>query len=316
MDYTIGALAKLTGLPVKTIRYYSDIGVLPEHDRTPAGYRLYTDEDRARLELIRTLRELGLDLATIQALGSSQISLTDVLDLHLRAVETQIGALRRTRAVLRATLERGDPTDEDLRRLHALGRVGAADMNRLVGEFMGDVAGDNASRARWLACLRDAMVPTLPEEPTAEQLDAWLELTELLTDEDFRASLRAMSSEFWENMDDSQQEAWTATNQAVTETAMAAAEGGIDPESDEALPIIDRIVELMAGNRGAEPDPALRASILKSYDEHDPRAEYYWELMARIHGSPWPAPQTIAHQWMHRALRHRVARDANAGETT
>jgi MerR family regulatory protein len=59
MDFSIGELGKLTGLPVKTIRYYSDIGLVPEARRTDAGYRRYDAAGLARLELVRTLRDLG-----------------------------------------------------------------------------------------------------------------------------------------------------------------------------------------------------------------------------------------------------------------
>jgi len=57
MELSIGELAHLTGLPVKTIRYYSDIGLVPEARRTDAGYRRYDDAGLARLELVRTLRD-------------------------------------------------------------------------------------------------------------------------------------------------------------------------------------------------------------------------------------------------------------------
>lgn len=52
MSYTIGQLARLSGPPVKTIRFHSDTGVLPERGRTRSGYRLY-DDFRA------SLREMG-----------------------------------------------------------------------------------------------------------------------------------------------------------------------------------------------------------------------------------------------------------------
>jgi DNA-binding transcriptional MerR regulator len=67
---TIGRLAELTGVPVRTIRFYSDTAVdgsvLPEPaGRTAASYRLYPIEAAARLELIRTLRDLGVGLPTV-----------------------------------------------------------------------------------------------------------------------------------------------------------------------------------------------------------------------------------------------------------
>ncbi|MFD2356108.1 MerR family transcriptional regulator [Nonomuraea ferruginea] len=162
MDYSIGKLAQLTGLSVKTIRFYSDEGVLPAPGRTPSGYRRYTDEHRVHLELVRTLREIGVDLATIRSLGRR--GLKDVLALHLRAVETQLTALQRTRAVLRATLAKDDPADEDLRRLHTLGRLGAAEMETLLDTFIGDVGGSPAQR-EWLADMRACMAPRAARGP-------------------------------------------------------------------------------------------------------------------------------------------------------
>jgi len=60
-QFSIGQLARRTGIPVRTIRFWSDAGVLPPSGRTESGYRLYDAEDVARLELVRTLRDLGGD---------------------------------------------------------------------------------------------------------------------------------------------------------------------------------------------------------------------------------------------------------------
>ncbi|MEU8248241.1 MerR family transcriptional regulator [Nonomuraea sp. NPDC048916] len=292
MSYTIGRLAKLTGLPVKTIRFYSDSGVLPERERTPSGYRIYGDEDRAQLELIRTLREIGVDLATIRSLGDRR--LRNVLDLHLRAVETQLKSLQRTRAVLRATLARdGDPAEEDLRRLHALGRLGAAEMEILLDEFVDEVGGDIEARHEWLTHLRDAMLPELPEEPTVAQLDAWLELAELLADEDYRDSLRRQSRDFWEEERDF--DAWHEINAQVMREALTATQAGIEPGSPESEPILERILAVMGQSR---------EELLRSFDEHDPRAARLWELVSIIQDTPWPSEPTIAYGWIEDTLRH------------
>lgn len=64
---TIGALARLTGVPVKTIRNWSEQGLLPPAARTPAGYRLYGADAPARLEIVRSLRDLGIGLAAIRS---------------------------------------------------------------------------------------------------------------------------------------------------------------------------------------------------------------------------------------------------------
>jgi DNA-binding transcriptional MerR regulator len=64
--YSIGDLARRTGLTVRTIRFYSDRGIVPPADRSPAGYCRYGIDAVARLDLVRTLRDLGVDLSTIR----------------------------------------------------------------------------------------------------------------------------------------------------------------------------------------------------------------------------------------------------------
>ncbi len=64
-ELRIGQLAAELGLNPKTIRYYEDIGLLPNPERTPAGYRLYNVADRDRLEFIGKAKALGLSLEEI-----------------------------------------------------------------------------------------------------------------------------------------------------------------------------------------------------------------------------------------------------------
>ncbi len=303
--YTIGRLAKLSGLSVKTIRFYSDIGVLPERGRTAGGYRLYGEEDVARLELVRVLRDMGVDLTTIRSLGER--GLAEVLRLHLRVVETRLRGLQRTRAVLRATLDRGDPTEADLRRLHALGRLGGQELTELLDDFLADVGGGNEARRRWLACLRDAMLPELPDEPTAGQLDAWLELVTLLADDDFRTRLRESSDDYWRDAEHRDLATMREANQAVIELALAAVREGVAPDSPEAAGVLDRIMAQQARAYDSPDGPEVRERLLRAYDEHDPRAERYWELISIITGTPWSPGPGAAHAWIAAALRHDVA---------
>ncbi|PZS33015.1 MAG: hypothetical protein DLM58_08720 [Pseudonocardiales bacterium] len=74
-NLSIGQLASASGLPVKTIRFYSDSGLLPAH-RTAAGHRRYAPADLARLQLIRSLRSLDVNLATITELLADNIAYT------------------------------------------------------------------------------------------------------------------------------------------------------------------------------------------------------------------------------------------------
>ena len=119
---SIGELASRTGLPVRTIRFYSDSGVLPPADRTGAGYRLYGPDALARLGLVRTLRDLGIDLATIRRVLEREVSVPDVAAAHAAALDAQIRVLRIQRGVLRAVAQRGsDP--EEMQRMHRMAQL-------------------------------------------------------------------------------------------------------------------------------------------------------------------------------------------------
>jgi|AP45_3_1055517.scaffolds.fasta_scaffold48168_2 DNA-binding transcriptional MerR regulator len=65
---TIGKLSELAGVPPKTIRYYEESGVLPPSSRSDAGYRLYTEIDVRRVELVRRARALDMGLAEVREL--------------------------------------------------------------------------------------------------------------------------------------------------------------------------------------------------------------------------------------------------------
>lgn len=106
---TIGGVARQTGLPVETIRFYESAGVIPAPARTPAGYRLYTTTDLRRLRLIRQARLLGLALPEVKALverafASECTEFADQLLLHIarqRAdIERRIAELAELREAL------------------------------------------------------------------------------------------------------------------------------------------------------------------------------------------------------------------------
>lgn len=112
-------------------------------------------------------------------------------------------------------------------------RFGATELAGLLDEFVDEVGGDAPARRAWLADMRDAMLPDLPGEPAIEQLDAWLELAALLSDPDFRTSLRGMGGQFWENAGSLDMEAFRAANRRVVEAAMAALDEGVSPADPE-----------------------------------------------------------------------------------
>ncbi|AQZ62605.1 HTH-type transcriptional activator tipA [[Actinomadura] parvosata subsp. kistnae] len=92
-EHTVGAIAELTGVSVRTLHHYDEIGLLEPGERSPAGYRLYSGDDLRRLQRILFYRELDFDLDTIGAI---------LADL----ARTDADRLREQRALLAARAER------------------------------------------------------------------------------------------------------------------------------------------------------------------------------------------------------------------
>jgi DNA-binding transcriptional MerR regulator len=86
--YSIGALARATDTKAVTIRYYEGLGLLAPAARTAAGYRSYSDADRARLQFIRRCRALGFTLGDVREL----LSLADREEAPCAAVDAKVEA--------------------------------------------------------------------------------------------------------------------------------------------------------------------------------------------------------------------------------
>lgn len=106
--FGIGDLSKRTGVPVKTIRFYSDQGVLPPAEITRARYRRYAEHDVVRLETVRGLRAAGFDIATIRNVLNRNLDPDTALKIQISAITMQERTLLRQRAVLERMLERND----------------------------------------------------------------------------------------------------------------------------------------------------------------------------------------------------------------
>lgn len=90
----IGMVADRSGVPVKTIRFYCDQGLLQPVGRSEGGYRLFDASVYAELNLIRTLRALEIPLTTIQAVleaRRSGICACDDLQATIRRKVEEIG---------------------------------------------------------------------------------------------------------------------------------------------------------------------------------------------------------------------------------
>jgi DNA-binding transcriptional MerR regulator len=305
--YPIGRLSELSGVPIKTIRYYSDAGILPPSGRTGSRHRRYTDADLARLQLVRTLRELEVDLGTIRRLLDRGAGLEEVLAAHAATLEARIRALRRQLAVVRAAA--ASPSAATVRRAHALARLEAAERRQLLARFWDRATAGLPLGPAVAERFRAAGTPELPEDPTPEQLDAWLELAELAGDEGFMEATRANAAWFWELAGGRLGDAgWQAANRRAIELARRAMSVGAPPDSPEGREAAAELARAYALAVGRDDGPVFRSWLLEQLDAHtDPRAERYWELVARVRGpGSWDRSAADAFEWILAALRASV----------
>jgi MerR family transcriptional regulator, thiopeptide resistance regulator len=126
--WKIGDVAARTGLTIRTLRYYEQIGLLPPAERQPGGHRVYTSAHLDRLYRVALLRQLGTPLADIAEALDTDADLATVVGRHLADVDGRLQAMGRHReqvVALRERIEVGESADEEL--LTSLGAATSAD---------------------------------------------------------------------------------------------------------------------------------------------------------------------------------------------
>lgn len=294
--FTIGELARATGLTVRTIRYWSDEGVLHPVTRSAGGYRLYDAEAAARLELIRTLRELGLGLDVVRKVLDGERTVAEVAAAHVAALDAQIRSLKVTRAVLSSVARRGS-TAEEMTLTNKLARLSAAERQRIMEEFVEEalhgldtVDPDIRERMRRTAV-------DLADDPTPEQVDAWMELAGMLQDPAFREQMRrAVEFNAADRAPDAPrgQSVWFAKR--LVELVAPLRERGVGPGAPEA----EQALRDLFGD-------ADRAAVLDRMTAgFNDRVARYRELLAVVNRQPAP-PHAEDFAWVVAALRARTA---------
>jgi MerR family transcriptional regulator, thiopeptide resistance regulator len=104
MAFTVGELARLTGVTVRALHHYDEIGLVCASQRTAAGYRLYDDADVLRLYQVLLFRELGLPLDEIAAAIDEAGSQEELLRRHREVLVTRRARLDVMLAALDAQL--------------------------------------------------------------------------------------------------------------------------------------------------------------------------------------------------------------------
>ena len=298
--FSIGQLAARTGLTSRTIRFWSDAGLVPPASRSAGGYRLYDAEAVARLDLVWTLRELGLGLEVIRAVLSRTTTVAQVAEAHVAVLDEQIRLLRLRRAVLSTVATRGTTIEETLL-MHKLARLSAQERQQMIDDFVDGVfAGvDPQAPGAGIAGRMRQLPAELPDDPTPEQVDAWVELAELIADPQFRQRARTMAEAGQQAGPQTGSQAGPPASgpdyQAVLEHAGQALADGIAPGSPEGQSVLDRLVPA-----------AERPGVLAQLETFtDARVERYWQLLGVLRGQPPFPPAGPAFEWLIAALRAR-----------
>jgi DNA-binding transcriptional MerR regulator len=315
---TIGQLSGLTGVPVRTIRFYSDqvVGgrrLLEPAGRSGSGYRLYDLEAASRLELIRTLRELGIDLPTIARVLGRELTVAQVARAHAEALEATVRMLRVRQAVLRVVASR-DTDWEELELMNRLAKSDAAERKRILEGFVDrvfDGIEDEHHTSEQFAALMRTAFPDLPPEPTQRQVEAWVELVELVQDEDFIARTRQMAAYGAAKRARLDDAAWELDQKAfgavLAPRAADAWSSGLAADSAQGRARAREIFREWAEALGRPADAAQLATVVEALTVmNDPRVSRFWQLVGTVGDRPElaaaGAPTYESMRWLLEAL--------------
>jgi len=292
---TIGELARAAAVSAQTLRHYDQIGLLRPSHRTSAGYRCYSALDRARLELIRALRELDVDLASIRELVRGTRTLTDVMTLQLKTTEYQTRLLQRRAAVIRVFLsdsQRDDP--ERLRRLNALAALEHLEQR----EFMADQL-EKRLRGTGPDALIDAIrqVATIDvPNPTPEQVDAWLELADLVTSPSFATRPKPSAPRAARSQN------WSADTAKLYRRVLEAFQSGVSPTSKRGQRVATRWLEDMARRQGTDARTLARNFVARAGTDAHRADRRFWALVAVLRPEVARWPGLVAADWLESAI--------------
>ncbi|MFJ5833493.1 MerR family transcriptional regulator [Streptomyces sp. NPDC093089] len=321
--WSIGELAGRAGVTVKTVRFYSERGLLPEAGRSSGGHRRYGAEALERLRLIRSLRGLDLSLSEVERVlpgtagvraeagvreearvraeaGVRAEALEEVVAAELRRVEARLAALRWREASLR--LVRDGTAAERVERLRLIGAVAVPPDTDAMARFWRRILPVRLP-GRVVSLVVDAVVPRPPREPDPEQVLAFARLHELVTDP------RLAGAEFRPAppLPDGEYRPAVLYEGLAEAYALAAAEAEVGAgRGAEGGGALDCFVSAYAVARGEPDGAAFRRRLVGWLAVHDgPVIGRYWKLAAGLFAPGEPVLGVLHHQ-LSVALRGQV----------
>ena len=322
--YRIGELSRLSGVSTATIRHYAEIGLLPPARIAPNGQRLFSRADRARLSLILLLRDLELDLEEIAALLRSRQTIPELLSLQAEALEMQMKMIKRQQTLLRAAAQRGEAGALlALERAGALFRLNLVEINEFLDRFIedaaveqpADAAGEEKAHQAWESWFWQATALELPEEMSAELLELWLEVVDLLSDEDFVDRMDELSAEFWKMEDPAAQgDGWDEEANAIYHQAFEASQEGEVPSGELAQELVQAWLEGLALAAGRKPTRRFAQALLDRIEKNmDTKMERFWELAGGLNRFQGASAAYHGFRWLMEGLRWRL--EHSSGQT-
>ncbi|MFJ7159083.1 MerR family transcriptional regulator [Streptomyces sp. NPDC101118] len=304
---SIGELAERAGTTVKSVRFYSDNGLLPEAARSAGGHRRYGPEAVDRLQLIRSLRALDLPVPEVRrvleeedegagAAGATGGVLEDAVAGHLRELGSQLAALRWREAALRLVHE--SPRGERAERLRLVGAVSTPPNTAPLARFWRAWLPPRMPAPAASAFLERA-VPRPPDDPAPAQVLAFARLYAFASDP--CTGGRACQPEAHRSAGASEVAVLYGGLAEAYELAGAQLLGEREPRPGEAL---DCFVAAYASAYGARDTPGFR-QLLAGRLATDPRLDGYWELVSGVLTPPGDRPAPTpggCHDWLLAAL--------------
>ncbi|TWF78680.1 DNA-binding transcriptional MerR regulator [Pseudonocardia hierapolitana] len=294
----IGDLAALTGVPVRTIRFYCDEGLLDSR-RSAGGHRRFAPSAVERLDLVRRLRGLGLGLPAIAAVLTGERSIGEAVAAERAALDVELAALAWRRASLRAVEEAGPI--ERAARLELLGAVQdhmtarAALVDFWHHLFIAPLPADLVDM------FLEVSVPAPPADPTPRQVVAYAEMVGLTRDRTLVRRMRERARVNLERMSD-EAELLMGIGEAC-ELARPLLLAGRPPAPGPAL---DRYVAAYATVQRSRDTTRFRHDLLTTATvDRDPRLRRYWRLVGEVTGEPVTVGGAQA--WLVDALERSIA---------